>query len=109
MGHQDVGHEALALYTSRTWAEKGWKQWYAWAIRSRLAPIKKVARTIKKHLWGILNAVLLQASNGAAESMNSRIQGLKIRSRGFRNKTRYIHAIYFHFGGLDLYPEGVHR
>lgn len=96
-------------YTSRTWAEKGWKQWYAWAIRSRLAPINKVARTIKNHLWGILNAVLLQASNGASESMNSRIQGLKIRSRGFRNKTRYIQAIYFHFGGLDLYPEGVHR
>ena len=25
-------------YVRRTWAEKGWKQWYAWAIRSRLAP-----------------------------------------------------------------------
>jgi len=96
-------------YASRTWAEKGWKQWYAWAIRSRLAPIKKVARTIKKHLWGILNAIVLQASNGASESMNSRIQGLKVRSRGFRNKVRYIQAIYFHFGGLDLYPEGVRR
>ncbi len=96
-------------YVSRTWAEKGWKQWYAWAIRSRLGPIKKVARTIKKHLWGILTAVLLQASNGASESMNSRIQGIKIRSRGFRNKARYIQAIYFHFGGLDLYPEGVRR
>jgi len=96
-------------YVSRTWAEKGWKQWYAWAIRSRLAPIKKVARTIKKHLWGILNAIVLQASNGASESMNSRIQGLKIRSRGFRNKARYIQAIYFNFGGLDLYPEGVRR
>ncbi len=96
-------------YVSRTWAEKGWKQWYAWAIRSRLAPIKKVARTIKKHLWGILNAIVLQASNGASESMNSRIQGLKVRSRGFRNKARYIQAIYFHFGGLDLYPEGVRR
>ena len=94
-------------YTSRTWAEKGWKHWYAWAIRSRLAPIKKVARTIKKHLWGILNAIVLQANNGASESMNSRIQGIKIRSRGFRNKARYIQAIYFHFGGLDLYPEGA--
>ncbi|MBA3614079.1 MAG: transposase, partial [Nitrospirales bacterium] len=83
------------------------KQWYAWAICSRLCPIKKVARIIKKHLWGILNAVLLQASNGASESMNSRIQGIKIRGRGFRNKQRYIQAIYFHFGGLELYPEGV--
>ena len=96
-------------YVSRTWAEKGWKQWYTWAIRSRLTPVKKVARTIKKHLWGILNAIMLQASNGASESMNSRIQGLKVRSRGFRNKARYIQAIYFHFGGLDLYPEGVCR
>ncbi len=96
-------------YASRTWAEKGWSQWYAWAIRSRLAPIKKVARIIKKHLWGILNAIVLQASNGASESMNSRIQGIKIRSRGFRNKARFIQAIYFHFGGLDLYPEGGGR
>jgi len=44
--------------------------------------IQKVARTIKKHLWGILNAILFQASNGASESMNSRIQGLKVQSPG---------------------------
>ena len=37
-------------YASRTWPEKGWTQWYAWAIRSRLAPIKTVERIIKKHL-----------------------------------------------------------
>ena len=97
-------------YVSRTWAEKGWGQWYAWAIRSRLAsPIKKVVRIIKKHLWGILNAIVLQASNGASESMNSRIQGIKIRSRSFRNKAQFIQAIYFHFGGPDLYPDSVRR
>ena len=95
--------------TSRTWAEKGWKPWYAWAIRSRLCPIKTVVCIIKKHLWGILNAVLLQASNGASESMNCRSQGLNIRSRGFRNNPRYSQAISFYFGGLDLYPEGVCR
>lgn len=44
-------------YVSRTWAEKRWRQWYAWAIRSRLEPIKKVAKLIKKHLWGIINAI----------------------------------------------------
>lgn len=96
-------------YVSRTWAEKGWKQWYAWAIRSRLEPIKKVAKIIKKHLWGILNAIILKANNGASESINSRIKMIKIRSRGFRNKKRYIQAIYFHLGGLNLYPEGVSR
>ena len=96
-------------YVSRTWAEKRWKLWLSWAYRCRLGPIKKVAKTIKEHLWGILNAILLKANNGASESINSRIKTIKIRSRGFRNKARYKNAIYFHLGGLDLYPEGVNR
>ena len=94
-------------YVSRTWAEKRWKQWLSWAIRCRLDPVKKVAKTIKEHLWGILNAIILKVNNGTAESINSRIKSIKIRSRGFRNKSRYKNAIYFHLGGLDLYPEGV--
>ena len=105
--------KALAMrlwnYVSRTWAEKRWKQWLSWAVRCRLEPIKKVAKIIKKHLWGIVNAILLKVTNGGAESINSRIKMLKIRSRGFRNKARYKNAIYFHLGGLDLYPEGVSR
>jgi len=28
-----------------------------------------------------------------------------VRSRGFRNKSRFRAAIYFHLGGLDLYPK----
>ncbi len=96
-------------YVSRTWAEKRWKQWLSWAFRSRLEPVRKVARTIKEHLWGILNAIILKANNGASESINSRIKTIKIRSRGFRNKARYKNAIYFHLGGLDLYPDGVVR
>ena len=96
-------------YVSRTWAEKGWKQWLSWACRCRLEPIKRVAKIIKKHLWGILNAIILKATNGLSESINSRIKMIKIRARGFRNKARYRNAIYFHLGGLDLYPEGVIR
>ena len=92
-------------YVSRTWAEKGWKRWLAWALRCRLEPVRKVARTIQAHLWGILNAILLKANNGGAESINGRIKLIKVRSRGFRNKARFRNAIYFHLGGLDLYPE----
>jgi transposase len=99
----------LWSYVSRTWAEKRWKQWLSWAVRSRLEPIKKVAKTIKEHLWDILNAIILKASNSASESINSRINMIKIRSHGFRNKARYRNAIYFYLGGLDLYPEGVIR
>lgn len=94
-------------YVSRTWAEKGWRRWLGWAVRCRLEPVRKVARTIKEHLWGILNAIVLDANNGGAESINSRIQMVKLRSRGFRNRQRFRNAIYFHLGDLDLYPEAV--
>ena len=100
---------SLWYYVSKTWARKGWEQWLSWAVRSRLEPIKDVARTIKEHLWGILNAVVLKVSNGPAEGLNSRIKMIKVRSRGFRNKERFANAIYFHLGGLDLYPEGLVR
>ena len=100
---------SLWHYVSKTWARKGWEQWLSWAVRSRLNPIKEVAKTIKKHLWGILNAIVLKVSNGPAEGLNSRIKMIKVRSRGFRNKERFANAIYFHLGGLDLYPEGVVR
>jgi transposase len=96
-------------YTSRTWAIKAWKRWLSWAVRCRLDPMKKVSRTIKAHLWGIINAVVLKVDNGGAESINSRIKMIKVRSRGFRSKSRFRNAIYFHLGGLDLYPDEINN
>jgi transposase len=100
---------SLWHYSSRTWAIKAWKRWLSWAVRCRLGPVKKVAQTIKKHLWGIINAIVMKVDNGGAESINSRIKMIKVRSRGFRNKTRFRNAIYFHLGGLDLYPAGIKK
>ncbi len=101
--------QRLWHYVHPTWARKGWKRWLSWAMRCRLEPIKAAAKTIKKHLWGIINAIILKVSNGPAESINSRIKTVKMRSRGFRNKQRFANAIYFHLGGLDLYPEGARK
>lgn len=50
-----------------------------------------------------------KVSNGPAEGLNSRIKMIEVRSRGFRNKERFANAIYFHLGGLNLYPEGIIR
>ena len=94
-------------YRSRTWAMKAWKRWLRWALRCRLAPIKAAAVTIKRHLWGLLNAIVLDLHNGHAESMNSRIQRIQQRACGFRNRNRFRNAIYFHLGGLDLSPSGA--
>jgi len=96
-------------YSHRTWALKGWTRLITWMARSRLAPMKKVAATLKNHLWGIINAVVLKADNSHAESINSRIKTVKTRARGFRNKQRFRDAIFFHLGGLQLYPAGIHQ
>ncbi len=53
-----------------------------------------------------MNAILLNVSNGPAESMNSRIKAIKVRARGFLNQELFANAIYFHLSGLDLYPVG---
>jgi len=91
-------------YVTRAWAKKAWKKWLGWALRCRLEPVQKAARTIREHLWGILNAICLRATNAIAESVNAKIQRVKRMACGFRNRERFRRAIYFHLGGLDLYP-----
>ncbi len=44
-------------YARRGWAERAWAQWYTWAIRSRLPPIKRVAKMIQECWAGVMNAV----------------------------------------------------
>ena len=96
-------------YRSRAWARKAWLAWYRSAIRCRLEPVKRVARMVRKHLEGILTAVVQRVTNARAEGINSSIQWMKYRARGYRNRQRFRDAIYFHFGGLDVYPHGVAR
>ncbi len=96
-------------YKSRTWARKAWQAWYDSAIRCRLEPVKRVARMIKRHLDGIVTAVVTRVTNARAESINAGVQKLKYSARRFRNRKRFRNAIYFHLGGLDLYPAGVDR
>jgi transposase len=96
-------------YRSRSWALKAWKRWLGWAMRSRLAPVLRAARTIRNHLLGILNAMVHGITNARSEGVNAKIQWIKYTSRGFRNRERFRNAIYFHLGGLDLYPAGITR
>ncbi len=94
----------LWSYKTRTWARKAWSAWLSWAMRSRLAPVRKVARMVRDHLEGILNAIALKATNAGSESTNARVQRVKRMACGFRNRERFRNAIYFHLGGLDLCP-----
>ena len=82
-------------------AEKRRKQWPPWASHCRLEPIKKAAAMIHNHLQSILTAVVTKTTNGASESINSKIQRIKRTACGFRN------AVHFHLGNLNLYPASV--
>jgi transposase len=94
-------------YVSVGWARKAWTAWISLAVRSKLEPMVKAARLVRTHLDGILNAVVLRATNAPSESMNAKIQRIKRMACGYRNRDRFRNAILFHLGGLDLYPKGL--
>jgi len=91
-------------YRSLGWAMKHFKSWHAWAIRSRLKPIKEVARMFRKYLGNILTFLKHRITNAVSEGLNSTIQTIKKMACGFRNRDHFKIAIYFHCGGLDLHP-----
>ncbi len=94
-------------YVRRGWAERAWKSWYDWAIRSRLKPIKRVARLIQYYWDGVINAATRDVTNARSEGLNSKIQWIKRMACGYRNRQRFHNAIYFHLGDLDLYPNSL--
>ena len=94
------------FWTSATAAEgrELFERWYGWAIRSRLEPIKRVARSFKARLENLLTYFTHRITNAALEGLNNGIGGLVRKAFGYRNRARFKIDILFHFGGLDLYP-----
>ncbi|TWT81547.1 hypothetical protein CA13_30000 [Planctomycetes bacterium CA13] len=78
--------------------------WYRSVIHTKLAPMKKFARTINERLSNVVSYCTHGFTNALAEGINSKIQSVKRRVGGYRNKDNYKTAICFYFGGLDLHP-----
>ncbi|MEZ5940374.1 MAG: ISL3 family transposase [Planctomycetaceae bacterium] len=110
-----------SLQTSRAWGLKDYfrwfwthadaasgkeffEDWYAWAIRSRLKPMKQVARMLKNRLRHLLTWFQHRITNSMSEGFNSVIQTLKANARGFRNFDNYRTRILFFCGKLQLKP-----
>ena len=91
-------------YTYPANARRFFKSWYFWATHSRLEPIIRVAKSFKRHFERIVTFFKLRATNSIAEGINNKIQTVKKKAYGFRNTQRFMNAIYFHCGGLNLYP-----
>lgn len=90
------------VYPASGW--KFWKKWYFWATHSRLEPIRKAAETLRRHIGNILTYFQHPVTNAVSEAINAKIQTIKKMACGFRNTEHFKTAIYFHCGGLDLYP-----
>lgn len=75
-------------------------KWYQWAVRCRLEPVKSFAKTIKNHWSGILNHFDSKLTNAVLEGINSIIQAVRSRARGYRNVENYITMIYLLAGKL---------
>ena len=81
-------------------AEIAIRKWLSWAVRSRLEPIKKFAKMIKSHYTGVLQYFKSKLTAGLTEGINSRIQEIKRRAKGFRNINYFISMIYLEAGNL---------
>ena len=80
------------------------QRWYFWATHSRLAPVIKAANTLKTHIDNIVTYARHRITNALGESVNAKIEKVKRVACGFRNRSHYRTAIYFHCGGLNLFP-----
>jgi transposase len=98
---------AFWTYAYTKCAEKYFKAWYFWATHSRLTPMIEAAKTLKRHLANLLTYIKHRITNATSEGINSKIQMIKMMACGYRNREHYKAAIYFHCGGLDLYPRAA--
>ncbi|NOY73621.1 MAG: transposase, partial [Gammaproteobacteria bacterium] len=70
------------------------KRWYFWATHSRIDPMIKAAKTIKRHWDGVLSWFNNHLTNALLEGMNSLIQAAKSRTRGYRSNRSFIAMAY---------------
>ena len=91
-----------ALYApeSRAQAPALLEAWLRAAARSKLKPFVKLARTLREHREGILNAIRLGLSNSRLEGLASRIRLISHRSFGFHSAEPLIALIYLCCGRI---------
>lgn len=102
--------QALWEYTSYHWAGVFLDGWLKRAMRSRLEPIKKVARSIRTHQGLILNwfAARKEFSSGIVEGLNYRVKLTIRKAYGFRTLEAAEIALYHTLGRLPE-PKLTHQ
>jgi transposase len=96
-------------YKSYIWAGAFLDYWCTRAMRSRLEPMKRVARMLRTHEELLLNWFKAKGeiSGGAVEGLNNKIRVVTRRAYGFRTFDAMEIALYHTLGKLPE-PESAH-
>ena len=102
--------QALWGYVSPYWAGQFLDRWCTRTMRSRLDPMKEVARMLRSHRDLILNWFRArgQFSSGVVEGFNGKARVITKRAYGFRTAAALEVALYHTLGDLPE-PELTHR
>jgi len=102
--------QLLWHYVSPTWAGKFLDRWCTKVMRSRLEPVKKIARSLRDHRDLILNWFRAHGliSAGAVEGLNNKLKVITRRAYGFRTFKAARLALYHGLGALPE-PAFTHR
>jgi transposase len=96
-------------YNSASWAGKFLDEWCRQVMRSRIQPMKKIARSLRDHRELILNYFHAQKllSSGVVEGLNNKAKVTMRKSYGFRTFRCLELALYHSLGKLPE-PESTH-
>ena len=95
---QDLYNKVFDVET----AKFGLKKWVGWASRSKIEHIKSFGQMIRGHFDGVIRYWETLLTSGLVEGINSRIQEIKRRAKGYRNSENFITMIYLVCGDLPL-------
>jgi len=97
-------------YRSPIWAKKFLDEWCRRAERSRIGPLKKVARTLRRHEELLLNWFRAEGtiSAGTVEGLNNKAKLTIRKAYGFRTEQGVQIALFHALGALPQ-PEFTHR
>jgi hypothetical protein len=96
-------------YNSPAWAGKFLDDWRRQTMRSRIEPMKKIARSLRQHRELILNYFRAgkPISSGVVEGLNNKAKVAMRKSYGFRAYRVLELALYHSLGKLPE-PESIH-
>jgi transposase len=97
-------------YTYPACAGKFLDEWCTRAMRSKIEPMKQMAKTLRKKRELLLNWFRADGalSSGVVEGFNNKLKLITRKSYGFRTQEAYETALYHNLGALPE-PEFTHK